>query len=160
MREILDKIMRVLNAAIMAFLTILVVWQVATRYLLNNPSTWSEELTSYMFSWVTLMGAAYVFGKRDHMNIPILVDRLSKKNQLYLDIFIQVLNLGFAATVMVYGGYEITKLTMGQMSSSLSISMGYFYMIIPISGLFIVIYSILNIRDSVQKQKVLQKEGA
>lgn len=160
MREILDKIMRVLNASIMTLLTLLVVWQVATRYLFNNPSTWSEELTSYMFSWVTLMGAAYVFGKRDHMNIPILVEKLSEKKQFYLDIFIQVLNLSFAATVMVYGGFDITKLTMGQMSSSLSISMGYFYMIIPISGVFIIIYSILNIKDSVNKHKELQKEEA
>ena len=72
LREVMNTIMRFLNATAFAFLTLLAVWQVITRYVFNDPSTWSEELASYMFAWVTLLGAAYVFGQMGHMNIPIL----------------------------------------------------------------------------------------
>lgn len=146
-REVMNTIMRFLNAAALAFLTLLAVWQVITRYLLNDSSTWSEELASYMFAWVTLLGAAYVFGQMGHMNIPILIERLSQKMQKYLMVIIQLIILAFAVIVLIYGGSQITSLTMGQMSSSLGVPMGYFYLSLPISGVFTAIYTVLNLYD-------------
>ncbi|WP_084140202.1 TRAP transporter small permease [Lacticigenium naphthae] len=146
-RTYLDKIMRVINALVFAILSLLTIWQVSTRYLLSDPSTWSEELASYLFAWVTLLGAAYVFGKREHMNIPIITDKVSPKTQRILAIINESIIFLFAIFVLVYGGLSITSLTMGQMSSSLPIKMGYFYAAIPISGVFIAIYSVLNIYD-------------
>ncbi|MEY8370379.1 TRAP transporter small permease [Aerococcaceae bacterium 50-4] len=157
-RDVIDKAMRALCAAAMALLTLLVIWQVFTRYILNHPSTWSEELAAYMFAWVTVFGAAYVFGKREHMNIPVVVEKFSPINQVNLQILAETLNLIFALTVMVYGGFEITKLTMGQMSSSLPLQMGYFYMCIPISGIFIVLYSVMNIKDLFDARKDVVEE--
>lgn len=150
LRDILDKIMRVFNAVVFAVLSFLTVWQVFTRYVLDNPSTWSEELASYLFAWVTLLGAAYVFGKREHMNIPVLTDRLSESSQRIIAIITECIIFVFAAAVMIYGGIAITNLTMGQMSSSLGVPMGYFYAAIPISGVFILIYSVLNIYDLIK----------
>lgn len=146
-REVMDKIMRVLNAVVFAFLTLLVVWQVVSRYFLGDPSTWSEELSSYMFAWITLLGSAYVFGQMEHMNIPILLERVSEKTQKVLTIIIQLMILVFALVVLVYGGIQITSLTMGQMSSSLGVPMGYFYVSLPISGVFTAIYTVLNLYD-------------
>ena len=48
---------------------------------------------------------------------------------------------------MIYGGFSIMKLTMTQSTASLGIPMGVVYTIIPISGILIVIYSVLNIID-------------
>lgn len=158
LRNIIDKAMRSLCAVAMAALTLLVIWQVFTRYILNHPSTWSEELAAYMFAGVTVFGAAYVFGKREHMNIPVIVERFSSVNQNSLQILAEVLNLIFALTVMVYGGFEITQLTMGQLSSSLPLQMGYFYMCIPISGIFIALYSVLNIKDLIDARKDIVEE--
>lgn len=146
-REVIDKIMQFLNAVAFAFLTLLAVWQVVTRYFLNNPSTWSEELASYMFAWVTLLGSAYVFGNMEHMNIPILINRVSEKTRKILMIIIQFIILAFALVVLLYGGIQITSLTMGQMSSSLGVPMGYFYLSLPVSGIFTAIYTVLNLYD-------------
>jgi len=148
-RNILDKIMRVFNVAVFSLLTLLTTWQVLTRYLFNNPSTWSEELASYMFAWITLLGAAYVFGKRDHMDIPIIVDLFNDKVRKVLAVMSEVIIFIFAVVILIYGGIEITSLTMGQMSSSLPLAMGYFYASVPISGVFTAIYCLLNIYDLV-----------
>lgn len=155
-RLVLDKMMRVFNVCVFSLLTLLTVWQVLTRYLLNNPSTWSEEMASYLFAWVTLLGAAYVFGKREHMNIPILLDKASPKVQKILAIFNEIIILIFAVVVLIYGGISITSLTMSQMSSSLPVAMGYFYAAIPISGVFTALYSVLNIHDIVKNKISLE----
>lgn len=149
-RIILDKVMRIFNAGVFTILTLLTVWQVLTRYILNNPSTWSEEMASYLFAWVTLLGAAYVFGKREHMNIPVVVDLLPENVQHVLAIVNEFIILIFALVVMIYGGISITSLTMGQASSSLPFQMGIFYAAIPLCGVFTAIYSILNIYDLVK----------
>lgn len=153
LREYLDSILKIANAIMLAFLTSLTVWQAVTRYLLNNPSTWSEELASYMFTWVTMLGATYIFRKRGHMNIPIVMEKLSPRNQKYAIIFNDLLVLIFAITVLIMGGFSITKLTMGQMSSSLSVPMGYFYAILPVTGVLTALYSLLNLYDAFQDLK-------
>lgn len=153
-RYYLDKVMRVFNVVVFTVLTLLTGWQVITRYLLDNPSTWSEELASYLFAWITLLGAAYVFGKREHMNIPIIVDLLSSKSQKILAIINETIVLIFAVVILIYGGYEITALTMGQMSSSLPVTMGYFYLSVPISGVFTAIYCLLNIYDLITGETI------
>lgn len=158
LRLILDKLMRILSAAMLFVLTLLVVWQVITRYLLGSPSTWSEELSSYGFAWITLLGAAYVFGKREHMNIPVVVDRFSLETQKTLSIINEILVFIFASVILVYGGIEIMNLTIEQMSSSLPFTMGYFYAIIPITGVFIMIYNVLNIYDIIKSDTLIQNE--
>ena len=54
---------------------------------------------------------------------------------------------------MVYGGFTIMQLTMTQSTASLGISMGVVYTIIPVSGILIVLYSVMNIIDLVTGQE-------
>ena len=48
---------------------------------------------------------------------------------------------------MLYGGVNIMKLTMTQVTASLGIPMGTVYTVLPLSGALIVVYSVLNIID-------------
>ena len=53
----------------------------------------------------------------------------------------------FAGVVMVYGGISITKLTMIQTTASLRVPMGYIYVIVPITGVMIMLFSLMNAAD-------------
>lgn len=90
------------------------------------------------------------FGKRGHMNIPVVVERFTPENQKILAIINEIVVLLFAVFVMIWGGSNITSLSMGQMSSSLGVPMGYFYAAVPVSGVFIALYNILNLVDLFQ----------
>ena len=78
LRKILDSILNVLAGVSFLAMVALTCWQVFTRYILKNPSSWSEEMVSYLFGWMALLGASIVVGERGHMNIPILVDRMGR----------------------------------------------------------------------------------
>lgn len=147
MRKVLDKIMKVLAGASLLVMFLLVVWQVFTRYILNEPSTWSEELVAYLFAWSTLFGASLVVSEKGHMNIPVLVEKRSPQVQKVLTIFSELMLLVFSITVLTMGGLAITKLALGQMTSSLGVPVGYFYIPLPITGLINIIYTLLNITD-------------
>ena len=156
--EALATIRKVMNTAIkficivlFAFMVLIGTYQILVRYIFNSPSTVSEELLTYSFTWMSLFAASYVFGKRDHMRMGFVADKLSPDKLKVLNIILEVITIAFSSIVMVYGGISITKLSMTQKTASLGIPMGYIYLVIPISGILIVIYSVLNIIDLARK---------
>lgn len=155
-RKVLDKVLGCICCVLLVFMTLAATWQVISRYVLNNPSTVTEELTLISFIWMALFAAAYVFGKMDHMKMSFILDSLGRKNNLRLKIFAEVVIMIFALFILVFGGAKMCSLCMGEASSSLQVPMGYIYLALPISGILTAIYNVLNIHDLVIE---LKKEG-
>ena len=82
MKKLFDRVLEVSCIALMSVMTILVTYQVITRYIFNKPSAVSEVLARYMFVWMVLLCAAYVFGLREHMNIPFVKDKLPPRGRI------------------------------------------------------------------------------
>ena len=153
----LNKVLEIVCMSIMVVMVLLALWQVISRYFLNSPSTTSEELLIYCFVWVSLLGAAYVFGKRDHMAMSFFVDRLSKSKNDITKIVTDIAIIIFASAVLIYGGVEITKLAMGQVSPALGVPMGYIYSVIPLSGIITIVYSVMNLKETLDNKKAANK---
>ena len=98
-----------------------------------------------------MFAAAYVFGKREHMRMGFLADKLSEKKLTILNAIIEIITIAFALIVMVYGGVSITSLSMTQKTASLGIPMGYIYIVIPITGVVIALYGVLNVVGLIRK---------
>lgn len=154
MYKVRSGIMKALGFAIIflfMMMTVIGTYQIVTRYFFNRPSTISEELLTYTFTWMALLASAYVFGKRDHMRMGFLADKWSGKGKKCLEIAIDFLTFAFAGVVMVYGGISITKLTMIQITASLRVPMGYIYIILPVTGVLIMLFSLMNAADMLHK---------
>lgn len=147
LRKYLNKGLEIITIALLAFMVVLGVWQIITRYVLNNPSVISEELLLYAFVWMGLLGSAYVFGKREHMRMSFFVEKFSPKVQFGISLATEIIVLIAAALVLVWGGMNIVSLAMGQISPALNVQMGYLYMGLPLSGIITIIYNVLNIFD-------------
>ena len=126
-RTALNKALELLAGLSMAVMVILTTYQVIARYIFNSPSTWSEELVGYLFGWSTL------------------VDRMNPGMRKAFHILWEVVAFLFSATILVFGGFQVSKLAMGQQTSSLGVAVGVFYWVMPICGVVILLYSILNI---------------
>lgn len=144
LRSGMDTLLVGVDVALFGFMVVVGTYQILVRYLFNRPSTVSEELLTYSFAWMSLLAATYVFGKRGHMRMGFLADRLSAGLRKFLDLATECLVFLFAAVVMVYGGIRITALTMSQKTASLGIPMGVVYMVVPICGGLIMVYAFLN----------------
>ncbi len=146
-RQVIDVTLSSLCVIIFALMVIIGTYQITTRYFFNKPSTVSEELLTYSFTWMALLASALVFGKRDHMRMGFLADKLTGTPRRILEIVIELLVMLLSGSVLVYGGATIMQLTMTQVTASLGIPMGIVYTVVPLSGIIIVFYSILNIID-------------
>ena len=158
-RKWIDTILSSVCAVVFAFMVIVGTYQIAVRYFFGKPSTVSEELLTYSFTWMALLASAYIFGKRDHMRMGFLADKLKGTVKKVLEIVIECLIIVLAGGVMVFGGITIMYFTMTQVTASLGIPMGYVYAVVPLSGILIVIYSILNIIDLATGNITLEEES-
>jgi TRAP-type C4-dicarboxylate transport system permease small subunit len=159
LKAILDRVLSVAVAILLAFMTLLTTYQVITRYFFKSPSTISEDLLSYSFVWVSLLGTALVFGQRDHMSLSLLPDKLTGKSKFLLSVFSEVLIMVIVSMVFIFGGGEFLKVGMMQVSPTLNISMNWIYLILPISGVLIIIYNLINLYETIKKYSVSGKEN-
>ncbi|MDU8925577.1 TRAP transporter small permease [Pasteurellaceae bacterium LIM206] len=153
---LLDKILSILCIIICSALVVCVVWQVFSRYVLNDPSTITEELARFLFIWVGLIGAAYGLGQKKHLAIDLLINKWEKtpKKQTLLKIGINLISIAFIVIIMCYGGGRLVSDTIsaGQISPVLGIQMGWVYAAIPISGFFMLVFLL---RDLLEEGRLL-----
>lgn len=154
-KNIIDKFLSWTVVVLMSIITVNVLWQVFSRFVLQNPSSFTEELARYMLIWIGILGAAYVAGQKLHLAIDLLSTKLSGKSKSVLEIFIQLCIFVFSFFVMVIGGIRLVYITLqlNQISAALQLPLGYVYLVLPISGILMMFYSICFIVDEVKKIK-------
>lgn len=154
-KSIIDKILSWIVIVLMAIITINVLWQVFSRFVLQNPSSFTEELARYMLIWIGILGAAYVSGQKLHLAIDLLSTKLKGKSNAMLEIFIQLCILAFSFFVMVIGGLRLVYITLqlNQISAALQIPLGYVYLIVPLSGVLMMFYSVYFIIEELKRIK-------
>jgi len=146
-RQITDKFLAWLVTVLMGVLVINVLWQVASRFILGHPSSFTDELAGFLLIWVGLMGAAYATGQKQHLAIDLLSAKLSDQNKKIQSTIINVCILLFAVIILIGGGSNLVYITfhLNQISSALQIPIGYVYTVLPLSGLFIVYYAVTDL---------------
>ena len=141
------KFMEIFLISIFALLVFDVLFQVFSRYVLRASVTWTEELARFSLIWMSILGAAYLNAKREHLSMDFLYRKFSDQTKKKVSIVIEILIFLFALIVMVAGGLNLvyTTLHLGQLSGTLRIPLGYIYAILPFSGLLIMWFSIYHI---------------
>ena len=141
----LDKVLNGLLSLLMMAMVVVVTWQVLSRYLLGHPSQWTEEVARFLLIWIGLLGGALAYRVRMHLGLDLLGPRLSEQNARRLRSFCDLVVIGFAVTVLVFGGASLMQLAwqLQQTSAALGIYMAWVYAVIPVSGVFIVLYGVL-----------------
>ncbi len=147
MRKIIDKWLERILCALLSILVVDVLWQVASRYILADPSSVTDEIAGFLLVWVGLFGAAYCFGQGEHLAVDILQQYISDKMKRRLDYFINVVVMLFALTVMTIGGVWLvyTRFSLGVTSPALMLNLGYVYAVLPLSGVLTIYFASHNI---------------
>lgn len=157
--KILDNGMRFLMAMSMLSLVVGGFWQIFTRWVLNDPSTFTEEFMRYMLIWASMLGSAYCFYKDKHLTLDLFKRKAKGKVAVILNVFIEAMIMFFVIYVFVYGG---GRMAMNSTNASpvMQIPFKFLYMILPLSGCFIVLARVLKYIQMFQDAKENKKEVA
>ena len=143
-RNLLDRLILYISSFALMLLVVTVTWQVFSRYVLNDPSSWTGELARYTMVWLGLLGASYLFGIKGHLAITLLDSYLKGKANIALQLLINGISFTFVSLAMLKGGLALMGRTTQQLSPALQLPMSTVYSILPISAVIILIYLALN----------------
>ena len=147
-RRILDRIVGTVCCLILGGMVLVLAWQVFSRYALNAPSTYSEEILRYGMIWSSLLGAAFACGQQSHMAIYLLRDTMSGRVRTILNLLTPLAFIIFACAVLIAGGLRAVDVAQSQTSPVMQIPMVWVYVAMPVSGVLIVIYSVLELIEA------------
>ncbi|MFB9136619.1 TRAP transporter small permease [Vibrio olivae] len=129
-----------------------VVWQVFTRFVLQDPSNFTDELSRYLLMWIGILGGAYTFAIKRHLALELLAPKLQRRGQLILGMVINAIIVIFSSVAFIYGGYVLVSSTLnhGQISPGIIIFghhllIGYVYLVVPIAGSLISYFGLVDI---------------
>lgn len=147
----IDRCLEWVMVSLMGILVVDVTWQVVSRYLLGEASSFSEEVARFLLIWIGLLGSSYAYRKKMHLAFDLITNKVTGKVKYWMEIFIHTLIIFFSIVVLMMGGMYLVQLTweLNQLSASLQISLSYVYFALPLSGFLMVIYAINFIKEIV-----------
>lgn len=150
----ITRVLSVFLIVLMAIIVLDVTWQVITRFILKNPSSFTEELAGFLLIWIGVLGASYALYTKSHLGIDVLTYKLKGTKKQTIEVIVYSVVLLFALFVMVIGGIRLVGLTftLNQVSAAMGIPMGYVYLVLPLSGVLMIYFSFIFIVKAILKK--------
>ncbi len=131
----------------LALMVILVFGNVVLRYGFNLGITVSEEVSRWLFVWLTFLGAIVALREHGHLGVDTLVKRLPPLGKKACLVVSQVLML-FATWLFLEGSWEQTKINFGVAAPASGLSVAWFYgvgLVFSISAALIILYDLYRV---------------
>ena len=153
-RTLADRVLAWIVIAAMGALVLDVLWGVVSRYALQAQARWTDELATSLLIWISMLGAALVYGERGHLGLDYLVQKLHPAARSVTQLVGHLLVFAFAAVVMVYGGWVMAERTLasGQLLPALGLPKGYTYFAVPVSGAFFCFYTVEGLIETLRQR--------
>lgn len=178
-RNALMKLLEIAVIILMAALVIDVLWGVISRssgamvaalgrrgieawsFLPRGQGKWTEELAIYLLIWVSLLGASVAYASRAHLGVDYLVSKLEPRAAGLMEILVNLVVAFFVTAAFIWGGFVLVGQTLdaNQLSPTLGMKVGYVYLAVPISGIFILIFAIESTIEIITGKRIVFQTG-
>jgi len=140
----IEKALELLTMFFLVAMVLIIGYQIFNRYVMGVTPKWSEALSLLFMIWFSFIGMAIGVNRGIHLSIEYFVDKLSIKNKRIIYIVNDIL-IAIFGVIILKNGWELSMLASNTMMPALGVSRLYMYIVMPLSGIMIILYSILNI---------------
>ena len=131
-------------AGLLLISVLLNVTQVFTRYAMNDPVFWTEEMVRYSTVWLTFVGAAAASLYGDHMDMNLFLDLKNSRFQAWHQAFLQLIVLGFSV-LLIWQGIKFCYLNGMQTAPATGLPMIYVYGATVVGGVLLALVTLHKI---------------
>ncbi len=124
-------------------ITLAAVWW---RYVINDPLSWTEQISRILFVWVTFLGAAVLYREKSHITIDMFLDMMPETLKSAMVWLIEIGVLLFIVVLFIYG-LKLSLDTLPQRFGALDISPASFYFAAPVSAALMMLFFIERLVD-------------
>ncbi|MDD1780983.1 TRAP transporter small permease subunit [Enterovibrio sp. ZSDZ35] len=148
MNKIINKGMEAILGSMFVFMLVLTIWQVASRFIFNDPSTFTEEALRFLIILLVIIGSGYATHNDLHFGMTLFSGALKGKKKKAIIIFNQAISLLFNVSVFIFGGYVSASSNMTQISPVLGIPLGIVYGAFTVSGFICAAICLVKIKET------------
>lgn len=120
-------------------------WAVYTRYVINRAASWPEPTAVLLTIVLTFFGAAACYRLGSHMNVTLLVDKLSPRWRRVSDLIVELLMAAMALFMVVKGAGLVEATWSNSIADFPFLSVGVTYLPIPIGGFILLMFVIEHV---------------
>ena len=142
----------------MVILTCIVFTDVVLRYVFKQGFSWTQEISTLMLVWFSLIGMGIGVLEKIHINIEMFTAKLSRKALSVLESINYLLIAAFGG-LMVYYGALIMHMTKMSTMPATKLPSSVLYIILPLSGILVLLNAILVAAKQDQKIFPENEEG-
>jgi TRAP-type mannitol/chloroaromatic compound transport system permease small subunit len=147
-----DKVSTWLGQAfswLIVFLTVLISWEVFSRYALDNPHSWTFDIMIMMYGALFMMAGAYTLSKNGHVRGDVLYGFFPPRLQAGLDLLLYVVFFIPGVVALAYAGYQYAGDSWAIREHSSTTADGpplyWFKTVIPVAGTMLLIQGMVEI---------------
>lgn len=144
-RQAITSVLAVICIVLFVWLVFVVCWQVFTRQVLQNSAPWTSEAATVSLVVFAMIAIAYVYSERGHIAVEMFIEKLPLPGQRIVSVVIELIVIFFTVFIFIWGGMRVSENAWQQSLSILPLSVGQIYLVLPISGVLIVFYSLIHI---------------
>lgn len=158
----LNKGFNAILAFCLALMGIFIFMNVFLRYAFNSGLPWAEELSRFLFVWLTFLGAIGALADNKHLGFSSLVQKLPDGGKKVVYIVSNAIVL-YCLYALLVGSYQMTAMTTHQLSPATGLPLSYMYGIGVIMGIgmfgivFRNLYRALFVKGAINELVVLRE---
>ncbi|MBU9722348.1 MULTISPECIES: TRAP transporter small permease [Bacillaceae] len=152
MGKLFNKLEEIIGGSLFIVMLIVLVFQIFSRKVLNDPIIWSEQLARFLFVYVAYLAVSLEIKNDGHVRIEYFFDKLPVKIRTILHYIFQI-TMGIVLILLIYLGYIMTMRKLPVEIVSLNFSYGYMYVALPVLSL-LMLYRLIerNVKEFRQKR--------
>lgn len=143
--DTVDQAIRKLCLGLLSLLVAVVVLNVVMRYVLDNSLVWANELSRYLMVWFALLMTAALINTDDHLNVTLIYEKFTLRTRYWIQIATMVLYVVIGLLWAIFGlEYTLTAGLRAE-APALNFQLIWVYMVIPISGVLAIAFSLTRL---------------
>lgn len=140
LNKILDYIEEGLCCLCLVVMTGLTFVNVVSRYVFSASLSFSEEITTYLFVLLSLLGAAIAAKRGAHLGFTLITEHVGEKVGRVLNIVAMAFATAFSGLICYYGVFMvINQFNKGQVTGAMQLPEWIFGAFVPVGALFVTV---------------------
>lgn len=163
--KIFGKIEEIIAGICLTVMSVLAFANVCARYFFHASFSFSDEITTYLFVLLSLMGAAIAAKRHEHLGFTVIEDLVSPKIKRVLNFISYLMAVVFSALIFYYGILMvISQYNLEQKTANMQWSEWIFGSFVPIGAFFVlvrflqILIHIIKGKNRKEERKALEQE--
>ncbi|ADK83249.1 TRAP transporter small permease [Sediminispirochaeta smaragdinae] len=152
-----EKIQMIAGVLVLGTIILVMTAGIISRYVFNSPFDWTEELCTFLFIWLSFLGAGVASAKRRHVSVDFITGKLSPKHRDIVKMCTVILII-FLMILIFLGSIILLPQMDTHASVALDIPRVYFYLPILIVSFYMTVVYVVELIEIIQSLRIKVSE--